>query len=93
MYWNSRRFNMKLEDAFKPSSPKMVVTFIKSFLDGQKGYETLTITSRKDLDRTIKDAFQGEIRLGDLEVNVQGKNAFSLTKEERENLLRNSKKL
>ena len=84
---------MKLEDAVKPSSPKMVGTFIKSFLDGQKGYETLTITSRKDLDRTIKDTFQGEIRLGDLEVNVQGKNAFSLTKEERENLLRNSSKL
>ena len=62
-------------------------------MDGQKGYETLTITSRKDLDRMIKDAFQGEIRLGDLEVNVQGKNAFSLTKEERENLLRTSKKL
>ena len=84
---------MKLEDAFKPSSPKMVVTFIKSFLDGQKGYETLTITSKKDLDIVIKDAFQGEVRLGDLEVNVQGKNAFSLTKQERVTLLKNSKRL
>ena len=84
---------MKLEDAFKPSSPKMVVTFIKSFLDGQKGYETLTITSKKDLDMVIKHAIQGEVRLGDLEENFQGKNAFSLTKEERGNLLRNSSKL
>ena len=84
---------MKLEDAFKPSSPKMVVTFIKSFLDGQKGYETLTITSRKDLDRTIKDAFQGKLKLGDLEVYLKGKTAFSLTDEDRESLLRTSKRL
>ena len=54
---------MKLEDAFKPSSPKMVVTFIKSFLDGQKGFETLTITSRKDLDMMIIEVKPNERNL------------------------------
>ena len=81
---------MKLRDAFKPSSPKMTVVFATTFMDGQNNYESVTITSKNDLEKVIKDAFQGEIKLGDLEVTLQGKTAFSLTEKGRENLLRKS---
>ena len=81
---------MKLRDAFKPSSPKMTVVFVTTFMDGQNNYESVTITSKNDLEKVIKDAFQGEIKLGDSEVTLQGKTAFSLTEKERENLLRKS---
>ena len=84
---------MKLREAFKPSSPRMTVTFVKKFLDGTKNYETVVTSSKEDLEREIEDAFQGKLKLGDLEVNVQGKNAFSLTKQERVTLLKNSKRL
>ena len=81
---------MKLRDAFKPSSPKMTVVFVTTLMDGQVNYESVIITSKNDLERTIKDTFQGEIKLGDLEVTLQGKTAFSLTEKEREDLLRKS---
>lgn len=81
---------MKLRDAFLPSSPKMTVVFVTTFMDGQNNYESVTITSKNDLEKVIKDALQGEIKLGDLEVTLQGKTAFSLTEKERENLLRKS---
>ena len=84
---------MKLREAFKPSSPRMTVTFVKKFLDGTKNYETIVTSSKEDLEKGIEDAFQGKLKLGDLEVYLKGKVAFSLTEEDRESLLRTSKKL
>lgn len=84
---------MKLREAFKPSSPRMTVTFVKEFLDGTKNYETVVTSSKEDLEREIEDAFQGKLKLGDLEVYLKGKTAFSLTDEDRESLLRTSKRL
>lgn len=84
---------MKLREAFKPSSPRMTVTFVKKFLDGTKSYETIVTSSKEDLEREIEDAFQGKLKLGDLEVYLKGKVAFSLTEEDREHLLRTSKRL
>lgn len=84
---------MKLREAFKPSSPRMTVTFVKKFLDGTKNYETIVTSSKEDLEKEIEDAFQGKLKLGDLEVYLKGKVAFSLTEEDRESLLRTSKKL
>lgn len=81
---------MKLRDAFKPSSPKMTVVFVTTFMDGQINYESVNLTSKNDLEKVIHDSFQGEIKLGDLEVTLQGKTAFSLTEKEREDLLRKS---
>lgn len=84
---------MKLREAFKPSSPRMTVTFIKEFLDGTKNYETVVTSSKEDLEREIEDAFQGKLKLGDLNVHLKGKVAFSLSEEDREFLLRTSEKL
>ena len=84
---------MKLREAFKPSSPKMTVTFVKKFLDGTKNYETIVTSSKEELERDIEDAFQGKLKLGDLEVHLKGKVAFSLTDEDRGSLLRTSKRL
>lgn len=74
---------MKLREAFKPSSPRMTVTFVKKSLDGAKNYETIVTSSKKDLEKEIEDAFQGKLKLGDLEVYLKGKVAFSLTEETR----------
>lgn len=71
----------------------MTVTFVKKFLDGTKSYETIVTSSKEDLEREIEDAFQGKLKLGDLEVYLKGKVAFSLTEEDREHLLRTSKRL
>lgn len=71
----------------------MTVTFVKKFLDGTKNYETLVTSSKEDLEREIEDAFQGKLKLGDLEVYLKGKVAFSLTEEDKEHLLRTSKRL
>ena len=84
---------MKLREAFKPSSPRMTVTFVKKFLDGTKNYETIVTSSKEELERDIEDAFQGKLKLGDLEVHLKGKVAFSLTDGDRESLLRTSKRL
>ena len=84
---------MKLREAFKPSSPRMTVTFVKKFLDGTKNYETIVTSSKEDLEREIEDAFQGKLKLGDLEVYLKGKTTFSLTDEDKESLLRTSKRL
>ena len=45
----------------------MTVTFVKKFLDGTKNYETVVTSSKEDLEREIEDAFQGKLKLGDLE--------------------------